>query len=174
MLSVLIEGGEDAAALAASLAALVPGAVDGLVREVIVIDLGMGDEARAVVDHAGCRVGGRSKLRELIGSAKGDWLLCLEAGARLAPGWIEVAARHLAEVADGRSTPAAARFCLARRNRPPLLTRVLSRRPVLRDGLLLPKALARPEAVELADLAKGLATRRLDAEIVAAGPTKRP
>ena len=169
MLSVLTEGGEDGEGLAATLASLVPGAVEGLVREVVVIDRGLSEGARLVADHAGCRVQSGENLRELVGTLRGDWVLCLETGARLSSGWIERVAQHSANVAIGRASPPAARFRIARGDRPHFLSRAFARRSAMHQGLLLPKtqalSAARPGASSLADLAKGLATRLLDAEI---------
>ena len=54
MLSVLIETRNDEEGLARTLASLVGGAVEGVVREVIVCDLGSTDQTHDVAEHAGC------------------------------------------------------------------------------------------------------------------------
>ena len=163
LVTVLIECGADAARLGETLASLVPGAVEGLVRGVVVLDRGLDPAAWAVADQAGCDVLPADRLTHAVTNAKGDWLLVLEPGARLVSGWIEGVAEHLC----GGATPRAARFLPARRDRPRFLQR-LRRSPPLRDGLLLPKdqaiGLARSRR-SLADIATGLATVRLEAEI---------
>src|ERR1700745_3973721 len=55
MLSVIIATDESERALVATLAALVPGATAGAVREVIVADKGSRDPTAEAAEHAGCR-----------------------------------------------------------------------------------------------------------------------
>ena len=55
MLSAIIATHESERALVPTLAALVPGAMAGLVREVIVADGGSRDATAEVADVAGCR-----------------------------------------------------------------------------------------------------------------------
>lgn len=169
MLSVLIETLNDEEALARTLACLVGGAVDGVVREVVVCDGGSGDGTRAVAEHAGCHLvtGG---IAAGIRQAKGDWLLFLEPGARLDDGWAEEAAEHV-----GRSTMPA-RFSRAPGSRAPFLSRLVARPTALAQGLLIPKRRALPLASKAADaeaLARGLAMRTLHAGIWPA-PQRRP
>ncbi len=72
MLSVFIDCGPEDHWLAATLAPLIPGAVEGLVREVVLVDRGMGDNARKVSDHAGCRIVAAEDFRDAIETARGD------------------------------------------------------------------------------------------------------
>ena len=95
MLTVVIETSNQAEALARTLSSLVGGAVEGIVREVLVHDLGSTDGTERVAEHAGCRIVTRGALREGLGRAKGDWLLFLEPGARLADGWIDAVRDHV-------------------------------------------------------------------------------
>ena len=53
-LSVLIETKENEDGLARTLSSLVGGAVEGVVREVIVCDRGSTDQTYCVAEHAGC------------------------------------------------------------------------------------------------------------------------
>lgn len=168
MLSVLIETKDDEEGLARTLASLVGGAVEGVVREVIVLDGGSTDQTLRVAEHAGCHVVTQG-FAAAVGQAKGDWLLMLESGARPAEGWIEAVLDHI----SGLSTPA--RFTASRDDRAPLLKRLFSRRRPLEEGMLIKK----PEAVRLAGaaksaeaLARGLSTKRLSASIRVA-PGKR-
>ena len=89
MLSVLIETHNDEEALARTLASLVGGAVEGVVREVIVCDHGSTDQTHYVAEHAGCHFLRSGGVAAAVAQAKGDWLLLLEPGARLADGWID-------------------------------------------------------------------------------------
>ncbi|RUU01054.1 glycosyltransferase, partial [Mesorhizobium sp. M7A.T.Ca.TU.009.02.1.1] len=95
MLSVLIETRNDEEGLARTLASLVGGAVEGVVREVIVCDTGSTDQTHRVAEHAGCQYvtdGVAAGIRQ----AKGDWLLLVEPGARLMEGWIDEVVAHTA------------------------------------------------------------------------------
>ena len=55
MLTVLIHGADDAPAFAQTLSPLVSGAVEGILRDVVVLDVA-GDDVRRVADNAGCRL----------------------------------------------------------------------------------------------------------------------
>jgi glycosyltransferase involved in cell wall biosynthesis len=161
MLSVLIETRNDEEGLTRTLASLIGGAVEGVVREVIVCDTGSTDQTHRVAEHAGCQymTGGiAAGLRQ----AKGDWLLLLEPGARLVEGWIDSVVDHAA-----RQTMAA-RFSRARGSRTPFLARVFSANRALADGLLISKRQAAASAKSAGSaeaIARGLATKRLEAEI---------
>jgi glycosyltransferase involved in cell wall biosynthesis len=160
MLSVLIQTLDDEEALARTLAVLVSGAVEGIVREVIVCDDGSTDHTRDVAEQAGCVVLGG--IDAAIEQAKSDWLLFLEPGARLMDGWIEAAAAHV----GGASMPA--RFSRAKGSRAPLLSRAFSRPPALERGLLVRKGQARALAKHASGaeaIARGLAVKTLSGEI---------
>lgn len=168
MLSVFIDCGPDDQKLASTLASLVPGAVEGIVREVVLVDREMGIDARKVADHAGCRVIAEEALREAIRTAKGEWLLFLEPGARLMPGWIGAVIDHVETVAAGRSVAPCARFRRAAIDRPGFLRRLRQIRTAMAEGFLVRKS----QAIGLSGLsptlermAKGVAVTRLDAEI---------
>lgn len=170
MLTVLLEAGADQAALGATLATLVPGAIEGLVREVVVVDRGFDAGTRTVADGAGCRIVPGAALADAIRLARGEWLLLLEPGARLSAGWLESVGAHLGDAAAGLGTPRTARFSRARQDRPGVWARLTRRASALSDGLLLSKAeaLARlgPTADGgLQDIARGLAAIRLDATL---------
>ncbi len=94
MLSVIIptEGVEQAAV--ATLAALVPGAASGLVREVVLVDRAGTGVIERVADVAGCRFmafeGTRAAaLAAGARQARAPWLMFLHPGAVLDSGWIE-------------------------------------------------------------------------------------
>ena len=161
MLSVLIETRNDEEALARTLATLVGGAVEGVVRDVIVLDRGSTDATRRVADQTGCTLV-TGELSAAIAQAKGDWLLVLEPGARLVDGWGDEAAAHAARF----TMPA--RFSRARAGRTPFLARAFKRNSALAQGLLISKRQASSLAkkADTAEaLARGLAMRTLPAEI---------
>ncbi|MBB3973473.1 glycosyltransferase [Hansschlegelia beijingensis] len=92
MLSVLIPTCNHERALVPTLSTLVPGAADGLVRDVTIVDGGSTDATPEVADLAGChfvRGGGLrgDRLDEAARAAKGPWLLFLEPGVALDEGW---------------------------------------------------------------------------------------
>lgn len=161
---MLIETKNDEEGLARTLSTLIGGAVEGIVREVIVCDLGSTDQTHKVADHAGCSfVSGTAAAG--VRQAKSEWLLLLEPGARLVDGWMESAAMH-----TGRAT-IAARFSRSRAHRTPFLSRVFPGNRGLIEGLLIRKS----QAVSLSRtgqggeaIARGLATKRLDGEIIIA------
>src|SRR6266436_5546442 len=94
MLSVIIptEGLEQPAV--ATLAALVPGAAAGVIREVLLVDRTGTGVIERVADVAGCRFlrfeGSRAAaLAAGARQARAPWLMFLHAGAVLDSGWIE-------------------------------------------------------------------------------------
>jgi hypothetical protein len=118
MLSVIIptEGIEQPAV--ATLAALVPGAAAGVVREVLLVDRAASGTIERVADVAGCRFlafEGTHAAALAAGArqARGPWLMFLHAGAVLDGGWIEETAQFVERVsASGR--PRAGIFRYAR------------------------------------------------------------
>ena len=162
MLTVLIETRNDEEALARTLASLVGAAVEGVVRDVIVCDRGSTDQTHRVAEHAGCHFVAQGGIAAGIRQAKGEWLLMLEPGARLVEGWTEAVIGHVAKM----SMPA--RFSRSRADRKPLFSRMFSAPTALAEGLVIRKgqALALSKSAASAEaIARGLASRRLDAEI---------
>jgi glycosyltransferase involved in cell wall biosynthesis len=94
MISVIVPTRDSAASLPICLSALVPAAVSGLVREVILADAGSTDATIEIALDAGARVvaGG---VVEAAAEAKGDWLLVLPPVCRLEAGWEASAADHI-------------------------------------------------------------------------------
>ena len=118
MLSVIIptEGLEHPAV--ATLAALVPGAAAGVVREVLLVDRARSGVIERVADVAGCRFvpfEGSHAAALATGArlARSPWLLFLLAGAVLDSGWIDETAQFIPGVStSGR--PRAGIFRYAR------------------------------------------------------------
>jgi rSAM/selenodomain-associated transferase 2 len=155
MISVIIPTLDADAGLAQTLAALVPAAVDGLVKEVIVVDGGSSDRTAAIADQAGAtfvvRSGGRGyQLTAGAHRARFPWLLFLHADTALEAGWEREAAAFMEAVDNGKRPLAAAAFRLALDDagfRPRLLERLVAARcallrlPYGDQGLLIPKLL---------------------------------
>jgi len=116
MLSVIIATDESERALVSTLAALVPGATAGAVREVIVADKGSRDQTAQVADIAGCRLlvapsPLAARLRAAAAVARADWLMFLRPGIAPDVAWIPEVMRFVeqAELA-GEAEPHAAVF----------------------------------------------------------------
>lgn len=93
MLSVIIPTLDCERALVPTLAALVSGATEGLIREVLFADGGSQDDTAVVADIAGCKFLslGRplgERLRAGAVAARGPWLLFLRPGIILDTPWI--------------------------------------------------------------------------------------
>ena len=163
MISVLINGGEDGRALARTLHVLVTGAVNGIVRDVTILDSGSNGEIAAIAEHAGCRLIEASRLRDGLMQARCDWLLLLEAGSVLEPGWTEAVSAHML----GSTIPVG--FMRSPRAPRGLLSRLVNPDRPLALGVLI----ARKQALALlkdgrgiGDLARRAAPRRLNATIL--------
>ncbi|MEW9616367.1 glycosyl transferase [Shinella sp. S4-D37] len=169
MLTVILECRDNEAELAQTFAALVSGAVEGIVRDVIVLDHGSRDGSSTVADAAGCRFLTEWDMKDVLGSARGDWLLLLEPGARPMVGWVDAVVDH---VAVNRNP---ARFLGSRSHRRPFLQRLLHRPAPLEQGYLVSKrqALAAlSPGMALAGIATGAGVRRLAVEMVPAWAVK--
>jgi glycosyltransferase involved in cell wall biosynthesis len=102
MISVVIGTRDSEVTLASTLAALVPGAVAGLVREVIVADGGSTDATATVADIAGCRFFASAeplgaRLGVAAAMARADWILFLTPGSVPGSRWIDEVQRFLQE-----------------------------------------------------------------------------
>ena len=98
MISVVIATLNSERAMLPTLSALVPGAVEGLVTEVIVTDRGSRDGISVVADAAGCKfmvVEGTSgqALKAAAAIARAPWLLFLRPGTLFDAAWISEATR---------------------------------------------------------------------------------
>jgi glycosyltransferase involved in cell wall biosynthesis len=100
MLSAIIATHESERALVPTLAALVPGATDGLLGEVIVADAGSRDATAEVAEIAGCRFMASNaplgaRLKAAAASTRTPWLMFLRAGIVPEPGWVDAADRFM-------------------------------------------------------------------------------
>ena len=118
MLSVIIptEGAEQPTV--ATLAALVPGAAAGLIREVLLVDRASNGVIERVADVAGCRFlpfegSHAAALAAGARQARSPWLMFLHAGAVLDSGWIDETSQFIQRVSDS-DRPRAGIFRYAR------------------------------------------------------------
>lgn len=118
MISVVIPTLDAEASLPDTLSALIPATVEGLVREVIIVDGGSTDRTREIADATGADVivmgpGRGGQLKAGAARAKQPWLLFLHADTVLDPGWEREAAHFIERVGNGRSRVKAAAFRFA-------------------------------------------------------------
>jgi rSAM/selenodomain-associated transferase 2 len=182
MISVVIPTLNAEATLAPTLTALVSSAVDGLTREVIVVDGGSTDRTAQIAEEAGatfitCSGGRGPQLKAGADLARFPWLLFLHADTELEPGWEREAIAFMEAVERGKRPPAAAafRFALDDMGFGPrsLELLVAARCGLLRlpygdQGLLLPRTLytevggfAPLQLMEDVDLVRRLGRRRI-------------
>jgi len=117
MITVVIPTLDSERLLVPTLAALVPGSTEGLVREVMIVDGGSTDETEKIANAAGCEWlhGVRdegARLAAASNAARGDWLLFLDAGAELDGGWTREVAAFVARVGPASERAATFRFAI--------------------------------------------------------------
>lgn len=158
MITVVIPTLNAEAGLSATMTALVPAVVEGLVRQVIIVDGGSRDRTLAIADHAGAEIavmpgGGRGpQLGEGARLAKHPWLLFLHADSVLEEGWTREATAFIDRVDSGERPVSAGAFRFALDDlgmKPRLLEAAVSLRcaifklPYGDQGLLIPARLYR-------------------------------
>lgn len=118
MISVIVPTLNAEKGLAKCLTALVPAAIDGFVREVIITDGGSTDGTLKIADDAGAQIvsgqrGRGQQLQRGAADTKGSWLLFLHADTVLETGWEEEVFRHIQSVETGEMADCAAAFRFA-------------------------------------------------------------
>ena len=155
MITVVIPTLNAEAGLAASLMSLVSATVDGLVREVIIVDGGSTDRTLAIVDQSGATLvkaaaGRGGQLAAGAVAARMPWLLFLHADTILEPGWEREVQAFIDRVDIGQlaETAAAFRFALDDMGVMPRIIETgvairctLMRLPYGDQGLLIPRRL---------------------------------
>lgn len=182
MISVIIPAHNDEQLLGATLASLVPAAIDGIVRQVVVVDGGSSDNTVKIADLAGADIvrgspGRGGQLAQGAAHARFPWLLFLNAGTVLEDGWERSVTAFMRHVDRGERPAAAGTFSFRLDDEgmvPRFLERLVSLRckllgmPYGDQGLLIPRQLF--DAVggykdvpmmEDIDLARRLGRRRL-------------
>jgi rSAM/selenodomain-associated transferase 2 len=182
MISVVIPTLDAEATLPDTLSALIPASLDGLVREVIVVDAGSKDRTCEIADWAGADVietdpGRASQLTAGAAAARQPWILFLSADTVLDHGW-EREASHFMERVDkdsSRQAAAAFRFALDDEGAAPRLLEAFARLrfaglrlPYGDQGLLIPRKLydavgghRELSGMEDVDIARRLGRRRI-------------
>jgi glycosyltransferase involved in cell wall biosynthesis len=113
MLSVVIATENAERVLGQTLTALVPGAIAGLVSEVILADAGSSDGTALIAESAGCRIEVAAaplghRLKQAAAGARARWLLFVKPGLVLDSTWIEEASRFVQASELGARTKARA------------------------------------------------------------------
>ncbi len=182
MISVVIPTLNADEGLAACLTAIVPAAVEGLVREVIVVDGGSSDRTLNIVEQSGADLvrsapGRGEQLCEGAARARSPWLLFLHADTVLEPGWERDVSALIERIDSGRRQPTAAAFRFALDDdgfRPRMIEAgvalrcALLRLPYGDQGLLIPRQLyqqvggySRLPLMEDVDLVRRIGRRRM-------------
>lgn len=197
MITVIIAAHNSEHTLGPTLAALVPAAIDGVVRQVIVVDAASTDQTATIADLAGAdvvagRPGRGGQLAQGAARARFPWLLFLSADTVLEEGWERSATAFMRSVDMGVRPPAAGAFAFRIDDngfKPRLLERLfqmrckLSPMPYGDQGLLISRQLFDAvggyqdlPVLEDVDLARRLGRRRLamlDAQAIASSELYR-
>jgi glycosyltransferase involved in cell wall biosynthesis len=180
MISVVIPTVNSERLLPRCFDSLIPAAVRGVVREVIVSDAGSTDSTLAIADGAGAHIvharkGRGQQLAEGAAIARSDWLLFLHPETALEPGWEVEAESFMDQAAMERPRAAVFRFALedfggeARRAEAMAgLRTAMFALPYGDQGLLIPKRLYQKTGgyraladMEDADMVRRIGRRRL-------------
>lgn len=112
-MSVVIPTWRAAARIGPCLGALAEAVLDGVIREVILVDGGSDDDIAAVAEAVGARLilaprGRGGQMAAGAAAARGEWLMFLHADTVLGPGWARAVTAHI-----GRGPGRAGYFRLA-------------------------------------------------------------
>jgi hypothetical protein len=100
---ILVENGPES--LAATIAALMPAVVAGLVGDAVLITRSTDPDVAAIADGVGAMLvvadGSRDPWRDGAAAARAEWLLCLQDGDVPVPGWTRPVERFIASAGSG-------------------------------------------------------------------------
>ncbi len=118
MITVIVPTLNAESSLAATLSSLVAGAVDGVVRQVIIVDGGSSDRTLRIAEDSGADIirsepGRGRQLQTGAKAAKFPWLLFLHADTMLDAGWEREVGTFIERVDIGQRPEAAAAFRFA-------------------------------------------------------------
>jgi hypothetical protein len=152
VLSVIIPTRDSERPLVHTLAALVPGATAGIVREVIVADGQSRDDTDQVADIAGCVFLSSNKplgerLSAAAAKARSEWLMFLRPGVVLGATWIE---DTIAFVRQGKAQ--AAVFSAETHGLAGRIGRLFGALPTAAQGLIVSKPLYNELGAQWADV----------------------
>lgn len=142
MISVILQTDGSSEAVARSFVPLVSGAMEGVVREVIIWspDEAASDDLHLLCDGAGARLIEGKSSKDVLAAARSDWLLLLEPGAILWGDWHGGVLLHINKMKQ------AGHFQLSSQtHHAPWWRRILgghTHNAALRRGCLIPKAMA--------------------------------
>jgi glycosyltransferase involved in cell wall biosynthesis len=131
MLTVIIPTFNSERTLVPTLAMLVPAAMSGVVREVIVADGGSTDATMEVADVAGCNAVVSSaplaqRLREAAAGARAPWLMFLRPGTVLDATWEDEVVNFVEETDRGEAAAAVFRKAVSARASLPVVAETLA------------------------------------------------
>jgi rSAM/selenodomain-associated transferase 2 len=155
MITVVIPTLNAETSLAATLTSLVPGAVDGVIRQVVIVDGGSGDRTLRIAEDSGADIvrsdpGRGRQMQTGAEAARFPWLLFIHADTVLDAGWEREVAAFMERVDVGQRplSAAAFRFALDDTGFLPRLIEVgvamrctMLRLPYGDQGLLIPRRL---------------------------------
>jgi len=131
MLSVVIPTFNNERVLVPTLSMLVPAAMSGVVREVIIADAHSTDETLEIADVAGCTVIESSaplaqRLREAAGVARSPWLMFLRPGTVLDATWLDETPNFIEDAERGEAAAAVFRKAVSPRASHPMVREALA------------------------------------------------
>lgn len=115
MISVIIPTLDAELDLAKTLISLIPSAIEGIVKEVIIVDGGSVDLTLKIAEEAGAKIitserGRGTQLRKGASQAKNSWLLFLHADTQLEAGWEKKVFEFIEKIEGKALHPQAAAF----------------------------------------------------------------
>lgn len=116
MLSVVIAVRNEEEGLARTLACLVPGVAEGVLRDAVILDAGDSEAMAAIADAAGCKhVRGQAQdhLALAADHAHSDWMLMLRPGVTLEHDWFREAAEFVERAGASGQADVCAAFTYA-------------------------------------------------------------